>query len=403
MGDEGVRIKEVSTLLVDPEAAPDPKQPSVPGGQAGQPGDQPASPPDGETAAPSPAGQTCASCDAPIQDGQQWCLQCGAAQPGSLGERPRWRSLAAVGVVSAALLAGAAVAAAAALNENSAPPRSLVIAQVPAPGATATTLPAATPPATTTPPSPGAKGSSPGGTTSTTPPAATANPLFPPASTKPPKIPAPTTTPKSSGSTGAESTGSTGGGSTTTPSTTGTSKTNTTTTESKSPGGSSGNTAEPPSPILLDTDAASTYNPYHYPEAGFGDPALAIDGETSTAWTAKANPSVAPRMAEGLLIDLKSPTKLGSLEVRTASPGMTVQVFGAGGAKAPAAITDPGWTQLHPSHVLKKDTHLALHTGGQALRFLVVWITRVPIASVGTPQAPGHVSLNEVVLFPPAA
>jgi hypothetical protein len=347
---------------------------------------------------------TCAKCDAPIQEGQQWCLQCGAAQPGSLGERPAWRPLAAVAVVSAALLAGAAVAAAAALDKHKTPPRVVVVAQAPAPGAT--TPPPATTPPTTTPAVPGTNGSSPGGTTSktpppsATPPASTTSPLFPPASSKPPKIPTPTTTPKSSGSTG---TGS-GGGSTTTPSETGSSKTNTTTTESKSTTGSSGKTTpEPPSPIVLDTDAASTYNPYHYPEAEFGDAALAIDGETSTAWTAKVNPSVAPRMAEGLLIDLKSPTQLGSLEVRTATPGMTVQIYGAAASKAPATITDPGWTPLSSSHVLKKDTQLKLHTAGHALRFLVVWVVKAPASSTGQAGAPGHVSLNEVVLFPPAA
>ena len=43
----------------------------------------------------------------------------------------------------------------------------------------------------------------------------------------------------------------------------------------------------PEQPILLDTNAASTYNPYNYPESEFGDPSLVIDGETGTAWTAR--------------------------------------------------------------------------------------------------------------------
>ncbi len=338
---------------------------------------------------------TCPNCDAPIQEGQQWCLQCGAAQPGSLGGRPAWRPLAAVALVSVALVAAAAVAAAAALDKHNTAHHVVVIAQVPAAG-TASTPSTTTPGATPTPAAPGTKTASPGGTTSKTP--TTPNPLFPPASaSKPPKIPAPATTPEPSGSTGTGSTGSSGT-TTTTPSETGTSTTNTTTTESKSTG--SGN-AEPPSPILLDTNAATTYDPYNYPESEFGDPALAIDGETSTAWTAKVNPTVAPRMAEGLLIDLRSPTKLGSVEIRTDTPGMTVQLFGASASKAPAAITDPGWTPLHASRVLKKDTKLKLNTGGRPFRFLVVWIVKAPASS--TAQAPGHVSLNEVVLFGPAS
>ncbi len=375
----------MSTLLVDPAAAPDPGQPAAPDG-AGQ-----AAPPSGEPAAPSPAGRTCADCDAPIQEGQQWCLQCGAGQPGSLDERASWRPLAAVAVVCAALVAGAAVAAAAALDQHKTAPATVPVAQVPVPatpGATATT------PGSAAPPAGGATAPSTStGTTSQTPTSSSKGSLFPPVSSKPPKIPAPTTTPKSSGSTGSTGAGST----TTTPTQTGTSTTNTTAESKSTP------KTEQLSPILLDTDAAQTYNPYHYPEARFGDPALAIDGETSTAWTAQVDPATAPRMAEGLLIDLRSPTALGSAEVRTDTPGMTVQVFGSSAAKLPASITAPGWTQLSSSRVLEKDAKLKLHAGGKSFRFLVLWIVKAPSASIGTAQAPGHVSLNEVVLFPPPA
>jgi hypothetical protein len=115
------------------------------------------------------------------------------------------------------------------------------------------------------------------------------------------------------------------------------------------------------------------------------------------------NPAAAPRMAEGLLIDLKSPTALGSVKIHTTTPGMTVQIYGAGGSKAPAAITDPGWTQLSSSHVLKKKTQrLKLNTAARQYRFLVVWLVRAPAGSTGSAGAPVRVSLNEVELFPPA-
>ena len=68
--------------------------------------------------------------------------------------------------------------------------------------------------------------------------------------------------------------------------------------------------AHSPNALLLDTNAASTYNPYNYTAANFGDPSLAIDGDTSTGWTALVEPAVAPKMAEGLLIDLNTPRKL---------------------------------------------------------------------------------------------
>ena len=378
----------MNALLVDSSAPREAEQPAAADGQAG--GSTP--PGAGEPSAQAASGRTCASCDAPLQDGQQWCLHCGAGQPGSLGEPRGWRPLSTLALAALLLVVAAAAAGAAALGSHkSTPPAApLTVAQAPA---TATPPPATAPGAATTTPSIPA-----------TPPAAStpvkapripkastgANPLFP-STSKPPKLPAPASTPKTQG---------TGTGTQTAPSTkaTGTG----TTTEAKSPSSSEGN-AEQPSAILLDTNAASTYNPYKYPEAGFGDPALAIDQEVATAWTAQVQPSSAPLMAAGLLVDLNTPTRLGSVKLITMTPGMTVQIYGASGSQAPTAITEPGWTPLSASHVLKKkSSQLKLNTGGKSFRFLVVWIVKAPASAVGTPQAPGHVDINEVELFPPS-
>lgn len=289
--------------------------------------------------------------------------------------------------LAAVLLAGAAAAAgAAALSSNKAKPPAPV-ASVPAPTASTpttsvptTSVPAvpATPGATSTPtvPAPKASGSN--------------NPLFP-SPGKAPKIPATAPTPKPSGNgTGTEN----GSGTGTNEKTSTTPAAKTEANEKQTP---------QPSAILLDTDAASTYNPYDYPPAGFGDPALAIDGEALTAWTGQVQPSSAPNMAEGLLLDLKSPMKLGAVKLITQTTGMTVQLYGTTAKKAPATITEPGWNQLSSTHVLKKRaTHVKLH-GSQSLRFVLVWVVKAPASAVGTPQAPGQVDLNEVDLFPPAS
>jgi hypothetical protein len=327
--------------------------------------------------------------------------------------------MSTMALLAALLVAGAAVAGAAALKDNKAArPAPRAVALVPAsakPAGTTpgVTTPSATAPGATAPALPGAAKTptAPGGTASGAPHKGKAegssggNFLFPSTSGKAPKIPTPTATPKSStpgSSTGTGNATGTGNESTTTPAETKSTETTSKAGESNSNSGASAN-GETPTPILLDTDAATTYNPYNYPPAGFGDPALAIDGEASTAWSAQVQPSSAPRMAEGLLIDLRSAVKLGSLQLRTTTPGMTVQIYGATARRAPATITDPGWTPLSASHVLKKQaTHLKLRTGGRGFRYVVVWIVKAPAASVGTPQAPGHVSLSEVELFPPA-
>jgi hypothetical protein len=307
--------------------------------------------------------------------GQEWCLQCGAGAPGSLGT-PSWRSAATVLGAVAVLALGAAAAAVAALSKGSAKARVVT-----------TTVAQANAPATTAPV----------GGTATTPTEALgttrkAKAILPLGTVKPPKIPLTALTPKASEKT------------TTTPPS---SETKTSTTPSSSTGGSKAHETaseeSQPTAIVLDTNAASTYNPYNYPASGFGDPSLTIDGDPATAWTAQVNPATAPKMAQGLLIDLKAKQKVTALELVTSTPGMTVQVYGANGHAAPASITDPAWIPLSPPDVVKKKRlRIALRDSTKAFTFVTLWISKAPQSSIGTPEAPGHVDFNEVELFPPS-
>ncbi len=330
--------------------------------------------------------QNCQSCGAALAEGQEWCLQCGAGAPGSIVKEKDWRPLAVLATAGAILLAGAGTAAYAALNQQPPkPPTHLVIAQVAPPAATPTTpstgsTPGTTP-ATPTPTTPGATNGGALGTQGST-------TGLPASTVKPPKLPAVVPTPHTS---------------LPTPSTPNTSGTNTGSTPTTTTNSSTTSQPQTPNPILLDTDAASTYNPSGYPASYFGDPSLAIDDETSTAWTAQVEPNAAPRMAAGLALDLKTPTRLGSIEVVTTTPGATVEIYGANGSALPATITDPAWTKLKAAHVMtKKTAMIKLGTGGKAFRFVVLWLVKAPAASVGTATAPGHVSFGEVVLYPPA-
>jgi hypothetical protein len=304
---------------------------------------------------------------------QDWCLNCGAGAPGSLGTQTRgWRSGASVLGATAILALGAAAAAYAALSKGASKPHVVTIARAPA----ATAPGAATVPNSIAP------------TTPSTAAPTTIKPAVP-GIVKPPKIPLAAATPKPTGTTSAPNVG----GGTTIPTTT-----------NPVTGGESGTPAQAesqPGAMLLDTNAAATYNPYAYPPADFGDPSLTIDGDTTTGWTAQVDPAVAPKMAEGLVIDLKSPRKLSALTLITSTPGMTIQVYGANGAKLPTSITDHAWVKLTPNIVEKsKHLKLKLREPKKAFRFVTLWISRAPASSVGTPQAPGHVSVNEIELFP---
>jgi hypothetical protein len=315
--------------------------------------------------------------------GQDWCLACGAGAPGSLGTRS-WRSAAIIAGLVAVLVLGAAAAAVAALTKGHSKTAVVIrtVAQAPAPTTPAPTTPG-TPGATT----PGTPGTVPGAK------------LKLPSGTviKPPKIPLTQVTPKASET--PPPTPTTEAKATTPTSTTPTSTT---------PSGGSGTNGEKPNEetqqtaILLDTNAASTYNPYEYPASGFGDPSLAIDGDTSTAWTAAVNPATAPKMAEGLLINLKGKQKISAIQLVSATPGIRIQVYGANVATAPTSITDPAWVRLSPPRTLKKKRlRMSLRDSSKAFQFVTVWISQAPASAVGTAAAPGHVDLNEVELFPP--
>ncbi|HEX5853915.1 MAG TPA: hypothetical protein VFY36_12590 [Solirubrobacteraceae bacterium] len=359
----------MATLLADSPTAPS-DEPKAPDASAGAPpaplngaapasADAPAQP-----GAPTPVAHACARCAAPMAPGQDWCLRCGAGAPGSIGS-PSWRSAATILTATAVLALGAAAAAFAALSQH-APATRMVTATV------AQATPTVTVPSQTTPNLFGNTG---------------ATPVLPKTKFKPPKIPL--TANKLPRTTDNNDPFFNTGGSNTKNKTN--FKTKTTTT--------GGGTEPKPTAVVLDTDAAATYNPYNYSASGFGDPSLTIDGDTSTSWTAQVDPVTAPKMAEGVLIDLKARQKLSTLALVTSTPGLTVQVYGATGQTAPTSITDPAWVSLSHSRVVKKKhVRISLKDSTKAFNFLTLWISQAPASS--TREAPGHVSVNELELFP---
>jgi hypothetical protein len=82
---------------------------------------------------------------------------------------------------------------------------------------------------------------------------------------------------------------------------------------------------------------------------------------------------------------------------------MTLQVYGANTKTAPASITDKAWVPIsHSLTIHKRRARIALKTQGKAYAFVVVWISGAPESAVGTPEAPGKVTINEIELFPAA-
>jgi hypothetical protein len=312
-------------------------------------------------AAPEPAPERpCAECGAPLQPDQDWCLECGTAQPDRPGARPGWRTAAAVLATTGVLASGAVAAAYAGLSADArkaAAPNAQ--AALPAqPPAQVTPPPAATPPAATTPPPTPPK--------STTPPAAKTPAPTPPASTATPPA-AKTTTPSTSTTTTKKPT--------TTPS-------DTTTTKSPSPG--------PLAAIKLDPEAAQTYNPYARPATDFTDAKLTLDGDQATAWTASFNGADA---LLGVVLDLGKSKGVRALQLVTTTPGMTVEVYGARGAQPPVSVQDPKWDHVATQLDVAKDGRIRLGDGSDKYRWVLVWPTE------GPPDGSTQVAISELKAY----
>lgn len=348
------RISSVHALLADTPAREAVQAPPAPAPPQ-------AHPPRGEGSPPPPTA-ACANCGQAMAPGQDWCLQCGAGAPGSVAGAG-WRPAAGIIAVTVALVLGAAAAGVAALGKKS--PRAPVVT---------TTIAQVAPPAASTPP--------------------VTTPVTPvPGITTPPKIPLKAVTPPPAATTPATST----------PQTTETTRKEETAKKEETAAGKTGGAGSEPEAILLDTNAAQSYNPYSYPAAGFGDPSLAIDGDTTTSWSAQVNPVTAPRMAEGLLIDLKKAQKLSAVKLITTTPGMVVQIYGANGQTVPGSITDKAWVPLsHSLKIRKRHAKIGLRNQKKAYRFVTLWISRAPASALGTPEAPGQVTVSEIELFPAA-
>jgi hypothetical protein len=382
---------------------------------------------DPASAGDAAAERACATCGTPLQPDQDWCVQCGAGAP-SGRSGPGWRSAAAALAGAAVLALGAAAAAYAALNKSS-----------PTPPPPVTTV-AQTPPVATT-------STSTATTTSTTAAATASEPTLPTTSLPPPKIPSSTQTPTTGGTGGTGEQGSSGepgssteegnqgsksqgsgksqgesetetgksgeGGETGTAEEECETSTGTTTgaeTEAEEleakeleEGGCPGGEGEgaKSAPLVFAANAASTYDPNGYPETGYLGPELAIDGVTTTAWTAAAAPELAPKVQAGLLIDLQRKRRIAKVGLISRTLGMTVEVFGTTQREAPKSIESSGWKKLSGIHLVEERNSSIVLKRTPKIRQLLIWVLKAPEveAEAESEEASDSAAINEVALY----
>ncbi|HYV15307.1 MAG TPA: hypothetical protein VE972_04750 [Conexibacter sp.] len=293
----------------------------------------------------------CPSCSAPAQRSQRWCLECGT----ELQQSRRGGLRPAVGIATTlAVLVGAASAGGYSLlaSDRQPPPPPLTVASAPPPATTP--APATQEPSTSTydstPTYPlpsyssSTTGSNYGGSTYTT-----------------------STTPN-----GGAGDGGTGGGAHTGGTGTGAG------TAGQNGGGTT--TTPPPPPRNVITNVALgavavVYAPYTPGDVDLGDASRVADDSTKTVWKtpAVADPTVAPQA--GVYIDLASRETIRRLVLKTPTPGMSFEVYGA--VKGPPAqITDAGWDHIATHADARARTSIDMPD--TAYRYVLVWVTGLP-------------------------
>ena len=305
-----------------------------------------------------------------MEPGQDWCLNCGTAAPGRLGERPGWRAASTVIVLALLLVLGAVGAGYAALTGDSQPQQTASTPPAAAPPAAAQTAP---PAATTQPP---AATTQPPAATSTTPAkpkplpevkaptsgSTTGSPITPAPAPAPTTSTPPTSTPATGTGTGTGTGIGTGffvgTGTTTTPTT---------------PADTG------PKPIDLKADAGTVYDPYKRVKAS-GDVTKAIDGDASTSWY--ADPTIPTQLALGYVVDLGKLQGVREIELQTPTPGFRVEVYATDVTTPPPDILDTRWSHIKDvSNIGTKDEgkqRIVLGAGTTKYRNVLLWFTQPP-------------------------
>jgi serine/threonine-protein kinase len=120
---------------------------------------------------------------------------------------------------------------------------------------------------------------------------------------------------------------------------------------------------------------------------------LAIDGNTTTAWTTQQYYSgTLGKPGVGLYLDANPGTAARKMVITSATPGFAATIYATNTTPNPTSFGASHWTRVGGVMTVAGHQALPLATGGTRYRYYLVWITKLPPGS-------NSVSLNEVSLY----
>lgn len=333
--------------------------------------DETAGAPEGATPVEAPpATATCPTCSAPVEPGQDWCLNCGEAQASRRITLPGKRAAATVMALTTVLVGGAVAASYAALTDGTEAP-----GQTPtqiAQASTSTPAPAPTPdPSAAIPDASAALPSSsvpadPAPTDS----GSVDDSSLPPLDSGSTDLPDDTGT--DTGTSNTDSTGDTDTGDDTSSGddedTTADTRTSTTPEETE------------PVAIELADGAGALYDPFKRDSAA-GEPAKAFDGDPNTSFPVTVAAG-STQIGAGLTVDLGKQRGVRQVDVTTKTPGFKIEIYATNEADLPPDVLDTRWAHLKDVTGVGSDTDgketVSLGSGTTKYRHVLLWFTAPP-------------------------
>jgi serine/threonine-protein kinase len=141
--------------------------------------------------------------------------------------------------------------------------------------------------------------------------------------------------------------------------------------------------------------SAHDYDPLGDGEEHRSEAGRTVDRDDDTAWTTetyRAGIEGAGKPGVGIYIDAKPRVEAIAMQIDTPEPGFRTTIYAAPpGGSAPESVPD-GWTKVGGGTVNSDEKRFELDTGGEAFRYYLVWITKLP------PEAE-RAEISEIRLF----
>lgn len=157
--------------------------------------------------------------------------------------------------------------------------------------------------------------------------------------------------------------------------------------------------------VSLASDAATAYDPFGDGSEHGSDAKRVLDGDPATAWESETYFSGLQKAGVGMVLDARPRFNARAVELRTATPGFIVSIWGANGDRplrkvagsspaggTPAGPPPAGWSRLSPDKVARQRTLVPLTKPTRAWRWYLIWAS-----TIGKGQK--SVSLSEVGLL----